>query len=56
MTFSYAEENRESRRRLEGLVRRLTEQDLARSTEYGWTVATLMADTRPHQTDRGTRG
>lgn len=43
MTFPYSEQNAESRRRLETLVRRLSDQDLARSTDYGWTVAALLA-------------
>jgi uncharacterized damage-inducible protein DinB len=43
MTFPYSEQNAESRRRLEKLVRELSDQDLARSTDYGWTVAALLA-------------
>lgn len=43
MTFPYAQENADSRRRLETLVRGLSDQDLARSTDYGWTVAALLA-------------
>ena len=43
MTFPYSEQNAQSRRRLETLVRRLSEEDLARSTDYGWTVAALLA-------------
>ncbi len=43
MTFPFAQENTESRQRLETLVRRLTDQDLARSTDYGWTIAALLA-------------
>lgn len=43
MTFPYAQQNDESRRRLETLVRRLSDADLARSTDYGWTVAALLA-------------
>lgn len=43
MTFPYSEQNAESRRRLEKIVRRLSDQDLARSTDYGWTVAALLA-------------
>lgn len=43
MTFPFAHENTESRRRLETLVRKLTDQDLARSTDYGWTIAALLA-------------
>jgi hypothetical protein len=43
MTFPYSKQNAESRRRLEALVQRLSDQDLARSTDYGWTVAALLA-------------
>lgn len=43
MKFPYSEQNAQSRRRLEMLVRGLTEEDLARSTDYGWTVAALLA-------------
>ena len=43
MTFPYAQENAESRRRLETLVRGFTAADLALSTDYGWTVAALLA-------------
>jgi hypothetical protein len=43
MTFPYAKQNDESRRRLENLVGRLSDADLARSTDYGWTVAALLA-------------
>ena len=43
MTFPFAQENAESRQRLETLVRKLTDQDLARSTDYGWTIAALLA-------------
>jgi hypothetical protein len=43
MTFPYSEQNAESRRRLESLVRRLSDEDFARSTDYGWTVAALLA-------------
>lgn len=43
MTFPYARDNQASRLRLEALVRGLTEEDLARSTDYGWTVAGLLA-------------
>ena len=42
MTFPYSEQNAESRR-LEKLVRELSDQDLLRSTDYGWTVAALLA-------------
>lgn len=43
MTFPYSEQNAESRRRLQTLVRRLTDTDLNLSTDYGWTVAALLA-------------
>jgi hypothetical protein len=43
MTFPYSHQNAESRRRLEALVRRLTDTDLALSTDYGWTVSALLA-------------
>jgi hypothetical protein len=43
MTFPFAQENTASRQRLETLVHKLTDQDLARSTDYGWTIAALLA-------------
>jgi uncharacterized damage-inducible protein DinB len=43
MTFPFAQENTASRQRLASLVRKLTDQDLARSTDYGWTIAALLA-------------
>jgi hypothetical protein len=43
MTFPYAAQNEASRRRLETLVRGLSDADLAHSTDYGWTVAALLA-------------
>jgi hypothetical protein len=43
MTFPYSQQNTESRRRLESLVRRLTDTDLALSTDYGWTISALLA-------------
>jgi hypothetical protein len=43
MTFPYARHNQDSRFRLETLVRGLSDEDLARSTDYGWTVAGLLA-------------
>lgn len=43
MTFPYAQHNTESRRRLQALVSRLSDSDLARTTGYGWTVAALLA-------------
>jgi hypothetical protein len=42
-TFSFLEENRVSRHRLENFVQRLSEDDLARSNPHGWTVAALLA-------------
>jgi len=43
MTFPYSQENTDSRHRLESLVGRLTDTDLALSTDYGWTVGALLA-------------
>jgi hypothetical protein len=43
MTFPYSGQNTASRQRLESLVRGLSDEDLARSTDYGWTVAALLA-------------
>ncbi len=43
MTFPYAQQNAESRDRLKALVRRLTDTDLALSTDYGWTISALLA-------------
>jgi len=43
MTFPYSEQNAESRRRLQSLVQRITDTDLNLSTDYGWTVAALLA-------------
>ena len=43
MRFPYSEQNAQSRRRLETLVIRLSEEDFARSTDYGWTVSALLA-------------
>jgi hypothetical protein len=43
MTFPYSEQNSTSRRRLEMLVRRLSDEDFSLSTDYGWTVAALLA-------------
>src|SRR5512137_542334 len=43
MTLSFADENTASRRRLESLIRRLSDADLARPTSDGWTVAALLA-------------
>jgi hypothetical protein len=43
MTFPYARQNEDSRLRLEALVHGLTDEDLALTTDYGWTVAGLLA-------------
>jgi hypothetical protein len=43
MTHAFVQANDTSRRRLEALVRGLSERDLALSTDYGWTVAALLA-------------
>jgi hypothetical protein len=43
MTFPYSKENAESYQRLKALAHRLTDTDLALSTDYGWTVAALLA-------------
>jgi 7-keto-8-aminopelargonate synthetase-like enzyme len=43
MAFPYSQQNAESRRKLESLVRRLTDTDLALSTDYGWTISALLA-------------
>jgi len=43
VTFPYSEQNTLSRRRLETLVNGLSDEDLARTTDYGWTVAALLA-------------
>lgn len=43
MTFPYSKENAESYQRLKSLARRLTDTDLALSTDYGWTAAALLA-------------
>lgn len=43
MTFPYAQQNSESRQRLQSLVDRLSADNLARTTDYGWTVAALLA-------------
>ncbi len=43
MAFPYSQQNAESRHRLESLVRRLTDTDLALSTDYGWTISALLA-------------
>lgn len=43
MTFPYSEQNTISRNRLTSLVRGLSDADLAFTTDYGWTVAALLA-------------
>ncbi len=43
MTFPYAQQNAASRQRLQALISRLSDSDLARTTDYGWTVAALLA-------------
>jgi len=43
MTFPYAQDNSESRRKLETLVRGLSDADLELKVPYGWTVAALLA-------------
>lgn len=43
MTMVFTQENTDSRRRLELLVRRLSAEQLAQSTASGWTVAALLA-------------
>jgi len=43
MAFPFVAENTASRRRLESLVRRLSDEDLARPTSDGWTAAALLA-------------
>jgi hypothetical protein len=43
MAFPYSEQNAKSRGRLETFINGLSDEDLARSTDYGWTVAALLA-------------
>jgi hypothetical protein len=43
MSFPEINENADSRRRLEGLAGRLTSEDFALTTHYGWSVAALFA-------------
>lgn len=43
MTFPYSQQNTGSRQRLKALAGRLSDADLARTTDYGWTVAALLA-------------
>jgi hypothetical protein len=43
MALPFVKENDVSRHRLESLVTKLSEADLARTTDYGWTVSALLA-------------
>jgi hypothetical protein len=43
MTSPFIEENAASRRRLDALANRLSAEDLALTTPYGWSVASLFA-------------
>ena len=43
MASSFAEDNNASRQRLEQLVRGLSDEQLGLTTDYGWTVASLLA-------------
>lgn len=43
MTFPYSQQNAGSYQRLKSLAQRLTDTDLALSTDYGWTVSALLA-------------
>jgi len=43
MAFPFTEENRASRVRLRSLVGRLSAEDLALTTDYGWTLSALFA-------------
>ena len=43
MSFPYTQQNANSRRRLEALVSGLSDADLACTSDYGWTVAALLA-------------
>jgi hypothetical protein len=43
MTFPFTEENTVSRRRLEAILRRLTDEELTRLTPSGWSVSALLA-------------
>src|SRR5512133_2633713 len=43
MAFPYSQQNADSRRRLKSLAGRLTDTDLALSTDYGWTISALLA-------------
>jgi uncharacterized damage-inducible protein DinB len=43
MSFPFTEENTASRRRLKAIVDRLTDEDFARATPGGWSIASLLA-------------
>ena len=43
MTHSFSEENAVSRRKLESLLSRLSDEDLSRLAPSGWTVSALLA-------------
>jgi hypothetical protein len=43
MSFPYAEANAGSYQRLKATIQRLTDTDLALSTDYGWTISALLA-------------
>ena len=43
MTFTFQEENRASRARLEAVVAKLTPEAFARTSSSGWTVSALLA-------------
>ena len=43
MTFPYSEQNTASRQRLRELTGSLSDEDLARTTDYGWTISALLA-------------
>jgi hypothetical protein len=43
MAFPYSEQNAQSRQHLQRLTSQLSDSDLARSTDYGWAVAALLA-------------
>ena len=43
MTFPYSQQNADSRKKLTALVRQLTDTQLSITTDYGWTVAALLA-------------
>jgi hypothetical protein len=43
MAFPFVEENNLSRARLQAVAARISDDDLALSTPYGWTIAALLA-------------